>query len=114
MTALALLVAFRALTFTMPTETAARGACSGDTLAHSWMVAECWLQPRRSLWAPTDRAVWAAEWSPRLIAASPLMAPGARCTLAVSDNLEVGTLWVVARGPGGVGCMSNLVESKRP
>lgn len=89
------------------------GHCyASATPATSWMTPELWCQPRRSVWAPTDWHVWAAEWRPFLVAAVAEVPPGAATAITVPDTLPYGTAWVQFRNAGGASCPSNYVESK--
>jgi hypothetical protein len=113
---LALLLAaaapFASVSFHAPVELARAGACDGDTAASSWMVPELWCQPRRSLWAPTDWRVWAAEWRPFRVIAAPEIPPGSFGTITIPDTLPIGTVWVQFRNAAGSSCPSNYVASQ--
>lgn len=110
--ALLILLATRTYNATLPTTLSHRECQAGDTAATSWMVPELWCQPRRSVWAPTDWRVWAAEWRPFRFATGAEAPPGSRVSITVPDTLPYGTAWIVARNGAGASCPSNYVESK--
>ena len=113
MIALLIFLATRTYNATLPNSLTRHECGVGDTVATSWMVPELWCQPRRSLWAPTDWRVWAAEWRPFLVALGPDAPPGSRISITVPDTLPYGTAWLQVRNEAGESCPSNYVESKR-
>lgn len=109
MSAILLATALRTISFTLPMAVGLN--CQPDSLAHSYMHAQVAYLPRRTMWAPLDWRVWAAEGSLRYILTTRDTLRGSKVVVTFPDTLMVGSLMVRACGPGGCGCWSNIIAS---